>query len=294
MSPLPAAPTNLSARPLSGEIALTWDGVEAANLRYDVFRAKPGTQQQTKLNAEPLRALSYTDPHVQVGTKYAYMVRALDRRDRQSSLSNVVEATPLPEIKEPVFVVDFTKQPTAKLLDGKSIGGRLQAGATIADGALQLGSTGFATFAHLPEFDLTKSLSVECWLWIDKPSTMPVVISCGSFGSSGWFLQRFCAGWRWHLGGISCDGGSPAVGRWVHLVGTFNGKQARLYQDGKQVGEVECDPNRAPWSGPLVIGQYSGQAPQYQVTGRMKGVKIYRRALKSEEIAIRGQVFNSQ
>jgi len=284
-SPPPTAPTNLSARALSGEIALTWDGVEAANLRYDVFRAKAGTQQPVRLNAEPMRALHYADQDVQFGTTYAYLVRALDRRGRQSSLSSVVEAAPLPEIKEPVFVADFAKQPTAVLLDGQSVKGRLHAGATIADGALQLGSTGFATFGHLPEFDLTKAMSVECWVWIDKESPMPVVISCGSFGSTGWFLQRFGAGWRWHVGGISCDGGRPATGRWIHLVGTFNGRQASLYQDGKQVASVECHPNRAAFGGPLVIGQYSAQAEQYQVTGRMKGVKIYRRALKPEEIA---------
>ena len=138
--------------------------------------------------------------------------------------------------------------------------------------------------ARLHPFDLARAFTVECRLWIDKESPMPVILSCGQYNGTGWFLQRFGGGWRWHLGGVSCDGGRGAVGRWVHLVGTFNGTRACLYQDGKQVASVDCSANRTPFSGPLVIGQYSSQAPQYQVTGRIAGVKIYHRALKAEEV----------
>jgi hypothetical protein len=283
--PPPPAPANLGARAFSGEVALSWEGAEGARLRYDVYRTVAPEGQPAKLNAEPLRALHYSDLDVRPGTKYVYTVRALDRRGQQGPASNRVEATPLPEITQPVFVVAFDRQPAATLLSGKPVQGRLHAGAKTADGVLQLGSGGFATFEHLPEFDLSRALSVECRLWIDRESQMPVILSCGAFAQSGWFLQRFGGGWRWHVGGVSCDGGSPVVGRWVHMVGTFNGRQATLYQDGRAVASVACRPNRAPWPGPLVIGQYSGQAPSYQVTGRIAGVKIYRRALKPEEIA---------
>ena len=118
---------------------------------------------------------------------------------------------------------------------------------------------------------------------------MTVILSCGAFNQTGWFLQRFGGGWRWHLGGISCDGGRPVVGEWVHLVGTFNGHRACLYQNGEQVASVDCHPSRAAFSGPLILGQYSSQAPPYQVTGRMADVQIYRRALKPDEIAARFQ-----
>ena len=88
---------------------------------------------------------------------------------------------------------------------------------------------------------------------------------------------------------LRCDGGSPAVGRWVHLVGTFDGKKARLYQDGKQVAQVDCSPSRAPYSGPLVVGQYSSQSPAYQVQGGITGLKLYHRALRAAEVAERFQ-----
>jgi len=68
-------------------------------------------------------------------------------------------------------------------------------------------------------------------------------------------------------------------------VGTFDGKKAALYQDGKLVARVDCYPNRAPWTGPLVVGQYSHQAASYQVQGAIKGLKIYHRALRAENVA---------
>ena len=283
--PPPAKPTNLSARALSGEIVLGWEADQMAGLRYVLLRSAAGGLLK-ELHAEPLRAPGYIDSDVEPGTKYAYVVCTVDRRGQRSSFSNMVEAAPLPEIKEPVFAAAFAgKEPTAELLDGQIVKGQLHAGTQVADGALQLGQSGFASFAHLPEFDLTKALSVECWLWIDEEAQMPVILSCGQYGGTGWFLQRFGTGWRWHLGGISCDGGRPAVGRWVHLAGTFNGQRAILYQDGQQVAAVDCPANRAAWSGPLTLGQYSTAAPQYQVTGRLRGLKIYRRALRAEEVA---------
>jgi len=44
------------------------------------------------------------------------------------------------------------------------------------------------------------------------------------------------------------------------------------------------------WSGELYIGQYSGQpGPDYQVFGRMAGVKLYHRPLEPSEILAAAQ-----
>ncbi len=283
--PPPAVPTNLSARGLTGEVALSWQADETAGLSFDLLRMVAGTAEQTKLNAEPLKGQNFADADVTAGTKYVYVVRSLDRLGRRSGLSNIVEATPLPEIKEPVFVALFEEKPVGELLDGKTVPGKLHGGAKTADGKLDLGSVGHATFGHLPEFDLTRAISVECRVYIDKAAQMPVILSCGGFQQSGWFLQSYGGRWRWHLGGVSCDGGSPATGRWIHLAATFNGRRACLYQDGKQVAAVDCSPNRAAYPGPLTVGQYSVPAMSYQVTGQIADVKVYRRALRAEEIA---------
>ncbi|NQT17127.1 MAG: hypothetical protein HQ582_30520, partial [Planctomycetes bacterium] len=283
--PLPEVADNVSVQAMPGEIELAWEGPRIPGLSYNVYRALAGTSELAKLNPEPLAGSSYKDWNVEPGTTYVYTVRTLDRRGQESRPSQPVEAAALPEIKEPVFAANFAASVEAGLLAGNGAKGRLHAGARTADAALELGSTGFVTFEHLPEFDLEKALSLEVWVRIDTESQMPVVAACGAFNSTGWFLQRYGRGWRWHLAPVSCDGGSPAVGRWVHLVGTFDGKRACLYQDGKQVAQVDCSPSRAAWSGPLVVGQYSSQNPSYQVQGGITGLKLYHRALRATEVA---------
>jgi hypothetical protein len=170
------------------------------------------------------------------------------------------------------------------LLAGKAVQGRLYGDAKTVEGNLQTASGGFAAFGGLAEFQVPRAFSLELWVRIDREAQMPVIASCGAFNSAGWFLQRYGRGWRWHLAPVSCDGGRPVVGRWTHLVGTFDGQKARLYQNGKLVAQVDCYPNRAAWDGPLVIGQYSHQDPSYQVHGSIRGLKIYHRALPAEEV----------
>jgi hypothetical protein len=88
------------------------------------------------------------------------------------------------------------------------------------------------------------------------------------------------------VGGIDCDGGKSAPGRWTHLVGTFDGRETRLYQDGQLVAQKAGAAIPTPWSGPLHVGQYSGgPAAPYQVNGWISGVKIYNRTVTAEDVA---------
>ena len=48
---------------------------------------------------------------------------------------------------------------------------------------------------------------------------------------------------------------------------------------------MDCQPNRNPADRPLFVGQYTNAGPQYQVLGRIAGVKIYQRATTPDEIA---------
>jgi hypothetical protein len=65
---------------------------------------------------------------------------------------------------------------------------------------------------------------------------------------------------------------------------TFDGKTARIFQDGVEVASTPCAPDLTPWRGPLFVGQYGpAPGPQYQVTGRIADVRIYRRAIPAKE-----------
>jgi len=114
-----------------------------------------------------------------------------------------------------------------------------------------------------------------------------VIASCGLWQSSGWFLQQLGGVWRWHLGGIDCDGGKVVAGQWTHLTATFDGQVARIFQDGTLVATRAGKANPAPWPGELHVGQYSaGPAPSFQVAGRIAGLKIYHRALTADEAVL--------
>ena len=282
--PPPKPPHGLVAQALSGEVALDWEGPELSGVGYLVFRAVAGTAPE-QLTAEPWGQSHYADLQAEPGTRYVYTVRAVDRRGQESPLSAPVEATPLPEIKEPVFTTDFAQRSEAVRPDRSRVPGKLHGDAKANAGTLELGTSGFATFERAPEFELRKAFTLECWVRVDREAAMPVVAAAGAFASHGWFLQRYGGGWRWHLAPVNCDGGRPAVGRWTHLVGTFDGQQACLYQDGQRVAHVAGVPSRVPWNGPLVLGQYSSQGPAYQVHGGLKGFQLYARALRPAEVA---------
>ena len=129
-------------------------------------------------------------------------------------------------------------------------------------------------------------LSIECWVWLDQPGKSPVLVSCGEWRGAGWFLQRLGDQWRWHVGGVDCDGGKTAVGRWVHLATIFDGQNLRLFEDGVQVAEAKGPVKTDAWPGELHIGQYSASpSDDFRVTGRIAGVKIYHRPLAAAELA---------
>jgi hypothetical protein len=172
------------------------------------------------------------------------------------------------------------------LYGGESLPGKVHGAARCAQGVLELQQGGHVTFPHREAFELAQPLSVECWVWFDQQGRMPVFVSCGLWSHSGWFLQWLGGSWRWHVGGVDCDGGRPTTGRWIHLVGVYDGRATRLYEDGVQVAERGGAFNTAVWPGDLHVGQYSGTpGPEFQVTGRMTGVKIYHRPLTPAEIA---------
>ena len=198
--PVPPEPARgLAAESRPGEVALTWQGPEWPGVRYDVYRSPAGSSDAEKLTAEPLDRFAFSDLDAEAGRRYAYVVRAVDRRGQISLPTPTVEAEPLPEIKEPLWRTDFGSNVEAVRRDGSRVKGRLHGDAKLAGGSLELGDNGFVTFEPLPDFELRKAFSLECWVRLDRESAMPVVAAAGAFNAHGWFLQRYGAGWRWHL-----------------------------------------------------------------------------------------------
>ncbi|KKK53171.1 hypothetical protein LCGC14_3097460, partial [marine sediment metagenome] len=234
---------------------------------------------------EPIRLSSFADTGVQIGTAYTYVVRSVSRRGVESEPTAPIEAVAR-IVMEPIFTPIFDGQIRGQFYGGQEVPGKQHGAARMADGTLDLSDGGHVTFEHDDRFDLTQPISVECWVRFDKQGAMPVLVGCGHWRQAGWFLQQIGDGWRWHVGGLDCDGGKVEPNRWIHLAAVSDGSTLRLYQDGKLVGEQTGSINTTVWPGQLHVGQYSGTpAPEYQVTGQMKDVKLYHRPLEAAEVA---------
>jgi len=285
--PPPAAPAGLVAAAGPEAIELTWAPSEQAGARYNVYRKRPEGEGPERLTAEPVDEQAYTDTAAPAGVESTYIVRAVGRTGVEGPASKPASAKALPVPKEPVFHAAFAGNADAVDASGKPVKGKLHGPARIAEGSLDLRKGGFATFPNSPGFSLRKRLTVEFRVRFDKLSQMPVVLACGRHDREGWFVQVLQGRWRWHLAGVSCDGGKVVAGAWTHVACTFDGSEARLYQDGKLARKVPCRPRQAAYRGPLYVGRYVDQGPQFQVLGRIAGLKIYSRVLKPEEIARR-------
>ncbi len=284
--PKPPAPTAVKAMPFPGFIELAWKPPEGASgLTYHVYRTEKGKTGPLQLTEKPLAGARYIDGTASHKTPFTYMVRSVNRRGIESSFSPPVTQTALKEPENPVFTASFRTDAQASILNKSDEKGVLHGRAKPGGEGLDLAEDGYLTFQSQPTFALNRRITVDLKLRLDKKAAMPVVISCGNWNHSGWFLQRIGSGWRWHTGGIDCDGGTPSNGKWVRLTGTFDGACARLYQNGTLVAEKKGTPLLTPWTGRLFIGQYSG-APgaAYQVHGSIADVHIYNRVLTEKDL----------
>lgn len=92
----PPAPSALEAVGGAGVVSLIWEGVDAPDLAgYLVFRGVSGGEPTEQLTPEPIRASSFEDRRVTAGTRYVYVVVAVDSATpaNRSGPSNRAEET---------------------------------------------------------------------------------------------------------------------------------------------------------------------------------------------------------
>jgi large repetitive protein len=85
--------------------------------------------------------------------------------------------------------------------------------------------------------------------------------------------------------------GSPtpvAQQTWLHLAGTYDGSEARLYVDGVEVASLPVSGAFAAETNPVILsgnGNEASRAVSELVPGQLDDVMLYRRALSADEVA---------
>ena len=250
----PPAPPNLRAISRPGSVQLRWTEERPGQYQYNVYAGS------RKLTPQPIYACTY-DIVSEVLEDAEYTVETVSKLVGGRS---TVVGRPLPVRTEPVFVLAPDK-------------GKLVGPATFDGDELDLSKGGHFAVEPNDEYNVKESFSFECKVKFDEPGSMPIVVSNGLWNTSGWFIQRLGGVWRFHVGGVDCDGGNVRVGEWLHLVGTYDGETLRLYENGRLIAERHAVVGKTPWAGNLMIGQYGSPAPDFQVKGRIKDVRIWHR-----------------
>lgn len=96
----PSAPDPVSVASANGTISLFWpSSPERDVIGYNVYRAgsaKPSDNDWTKLNDQPLTAVTFRDDRVVIDQAYFYYVTAIDRFNNESARSRIISETAHP------------------------------------------------------------------------------------------------------------------------------------------------------------------------------------------------------
>lgn len=157
------------------------------------------------------------------------------------------------------------------------------------------GEHSYVAVPELAGLNGSNALSVEAWVLWQRTGRYPNIITGGKWNPGGFLLfvnDNHCsfrlgkpgdAPWQEGQGWQETSAAmvsSFALGRWYHLVATFDRPVVRTYVNGKPVATGNWD-FPIGYSGDLVIGNWGGKVSH---TGLMDDVKIHSRALSPEEI----------
>jgi len=184
--------------------------------------------------------------------------------------------------------------PIALDFSGNRLGGKV-IDATRAPGmdgnALMCGG-GCVSVEYNPRMSPPNALSIECWVKTDLAGQDNTWIVNHVFGGgidTGYRLGvlggKPCfevplTDWSHHLKAKE----DLPTGRWVHLVGTFDGTTMRIYADGVEQGSMERTGAIKPNTFKICLGSYE-QKHASHFTGLLDEVKLYGRTLSPEEVS---------
>ncbi len=151
--------------------------------------------------------------------------------------------------------------------------------------------------ANTPALEM-QTWTLAAWVWSDAPPTTfltivgkPVGVEVANsyelgMNTSG-MVSRVVAGWSDDVESQGLSVPLPAFQEWFHVTATLSETSATLYLDGEVVDEEALIVVPAFDESPLYIGaDVDSLAVDNFFSGRIDDLRLYRRALTAEEIAV--------
>ncbi|MCH2179438.1 MAG: PQQ-binding-like beta-propeller repeat protein [Mariniblastus sp.] len=140
-----------------------------------------------------------------------------------------------------------------------------------------------------------ESISVEAWVRVDKPLKWGGVAGCIQDDGStehGWLLgfrdDKFCFAMAGSQSGLTyLTSPNPfQLQSWNHLVGTYNGRETRLYVNGSLVASTQAEQGPISYSAKCLftIGAYKDVNESYPLEGALQELRIYSTALDGPSV----------
>ncbi|MCC6761834.1 MAG: LamG domain-containing protein [Chitinophagaceae bacterium] len=174
----------------------------------------------------------------------------------------------------------------------------------VAGKAYQFDGTSWISVADHPDFDFTSSLTFSLWVWFDQHNPpygyrlidkqtpgSPDGYTFDTQGDGSGSNMRFCPG-PCEVNGVAKS--FIPTQQWVNLSVTYNSGIARFYVNGRFVHEGHVSATIPINEFPLTFGKTainSESYAEYNFKGRLDDIRIYNRALASDEIT---QLYNSE
>jgi hypothetical protein len=285
---IPDPPPELTAEQIpGGEVAIRWGLTSKTwGLFVDVYRGdKPDFEigEKAKIGRTELGVWFDRSKLSTGGHHYAVVFDNGKERSKPVRASVRVDGAKMVDLKPapvaPAAAVPVVLGPADTVFGEGLPKARRGGDARVEKNVLKTGKNGFLSYGCVPACNLRPGVPLSVSFdvkFAPGGGTMPVLVSAGRWNESGWFVQSIGGKWRWHVGGINCDGGAPpAPGTWMQVRFAWDGKQATIHQDEKPAKQVPCTAKTRPWNGELLVGQYSGgPGPAYQFCGEIRNLKI--------------------
>lgn len=296
----PSAPPGLTAQAVSlHQVNLSWppstDDVAVAC--YQVERCL-GANCDAFTPWMTVLTNQLADVGLPAETTVRYRVAAVDTSTNISGYSTTATATTWsPPVAWSGLVADYALDEgagtTAADSSGQGNTGWIEGGAWTAQGkfgsALEFNSTGFLTASNSSSLNLTNGFSLEAWVYPASPTNaLAIIVRKESSGGFGYMLGLDSLGRPSVSVTTEMDGArsatSPlplAANSWTHLVGTYDGVSLEIFVNGIFAANNTATGNLVSSTLALRVGGASGGE---NFIGRIDGVRIYNRPLKSAEV----------